>query len=198
MAKHLALEERPGVASEIDLDHRSRGSAAVAVNRLGYELLACAVLAHYEHRGIGRRYALDSVEHIQQGRTTAYDERAVKTSVLRPAGRSLSVEFESGRDALEQHTIVPRLCDEIKSSSMNTTDGKRDTAPGSHQYHRHVGTKQFDLPEQSESLVAGGKTRVIHVEHDQRGGFGSHYLHSLIRRRGCHYLIARTCEQHLE
>ena len=64
VAEHLALEEGRGDAAEVHLDERPVLAPAVAVDRLGHQLLAGAALAGDQHRGVGRRHAADQLEDL--------------------------------------------------------------------------------------------------------------------------------------
>ena len=133
--------------------------------RLGYQLLAGTVLAHYQYRCIGGCDTLDGVENIHKHRTTPDDERAVEM----PLGRILGgcVKLEGGSHSLQQHAVIPRFGYKVKGSGMNPLDGKRYAAPCRHQYDRDLRSEYLNLSEQSQSLVARCGTREIHVKHDK-------------------------------
>lgn len=68
VAEHLALEQRRRNAAEVHFDHLLILALRISVYRLGYELLAGAVLAHDKHRGIGSGDTANSIEYIEQCR----------------------------------------------------------------------------------------------------------------------------------
>ena len=61
--------------------------AAVAVDRLGDQLLAGAALAGDQHRRVGRRDAADDLEDAQQARDPRRRERRSRTARRAPRGR---------------------------------------------------------------------------------------------------------------
>ena len=64
MAKELALEQRLGERSAVDLDEGPFLSLAAVVNGSGDELLAGTTLAPHEDRGVGSRDLLDGLEDL--------------------------------------------------------------------------------------------------------------------------------------
>ncbi len=77
--------------AEVDLDERRRAAAAVAVDRLGDQLLAGAALAGDQDRGVGRRDPPDELQDAQQARVASRRAAEVVARVeLLARGRRLA------------------------------------------------------------------------------------------------------------
>ena len=165
------------------------GAAAVAVDRLGDQLLAGAALAGDEHRGVGRRDAADQLQDAQHARVAADQVAEVVARVELVAGQRPVVRLRPARNQPErrlhrlQHLLVrPRLGDEVRGPRLHPFDRQRNRAPRRDQNHRNRRRGLLDLPQQRQPLLARRAPREVHVLDDQLTGLPAQHVERFVRR----------------
>ena len=128
VAEELGLDQLLRDRGAVDLHEPLAAAQAVAMNGAGDELLADAALAEQQHRGIGRRGALDRVPHLPQ-RAALPDhlmtrlDGALQRAVLVSQPRLI----EDVPDGDQQPLGAERLLDEIDRAAPRGVgaDGRR-------------------------------------------------------------------------
>ena len=91
---------------------------------------------------------------------------------------------------VKQHTIVPRLGDEVEGAGTHALHGQIDAAPGRHQDTRHLRAEHLYLLQQRQSFLAVSSPCVIHIhQHQLYGGCITDNLYGLLRSFSQGYLI---------
>ncbi len=83
VAEQLGLEDLTGQRATVQRDERAVGARGSLVDGARDELFARTALAQHEHRGVGRRHALDDAQHFLHPRA-AREDAAERLRARRP------------------------------------------------------------------------------------------------------------------
>ena len=96
VAEELALEERAGDGSGVDLDQRSRGARAGAVEGAGEGRAAAPRLAEDQHRRFGGGGAVDPAQALGEGGEILQQTGEGESGEVAPRSRAESRPVTSG------------------------------------------------------------------------------------------------------
>ena len=198
VAEHFALEERLRDASEVHRHHLLAAPRTVQVQGAGYQLLAGAVFAGDEHRGIGWRHAPHGVEHGHQLRAASHYSRAVKLRCLLFCLRFPGIERDCRAYALHQKIIVPRLGYKVERSRLHPFHGQRYASPCRDENHRHGRLKNLHLHEKFQSFLARSLAGVVHVHYYELERLAPHHGQSLLGIGGGDGLEPLALQEHAQ
>ena len=136
---------------------RERGEAAC--NKLGHDLLACAVLAGDEDVGIGWPNLRDQFQHRLHGRRAGHKlrhafgaQQAILHFELAGAAQGL-VQLGMHADQADQPLVLPRLLDKIAGAALDAFHSQVDVAPRRHHDHRQARVDFVDARQQVETFL---------------------------------------------
>ena len=191
VAEHLALEQRRGYAAEIDLDERLRGPAAVAVDRLGDQLLAGAALTGNQDGGVGRCDPADEFEDAEHPRVASDQVAEIVARVEVVAGehaipliRTRLDQPQRSLHGVQQLLVGPGLGDEVGRPGLHPFDRERDRAPRGDQDDGDCRRQLFDLLEQREAFLAGCPAGKVHVLDHELTRLAAEHRERLLGRAG--------------
>ena len=148
----------------------------------GQYILSSAVLASYEHCGVGWSYLLDSALDLHHCWSIApvHVGRCNHLTLLRSLGRCIIRSLQSRYKLI----IVPRLDDEVKRSPLHAFHSQSDVCIRCEKDYLHLRPHLLQLSCPVESLVASIDVRVeVHVQQDDIRTKGLHSGHQALWRR---------------
>ena len=148
----------------------------------GQYILSSAVLASYEHCGVGWSYLLDSALDLHHRWSIApvHVGRCNHLTLLRSLRRCIIRSLQSRYKLI----IVPRLDDEVKRSPLHAFHRQSNVGVRSKENDLHLRPHLLQLSCPVESLVASIYISVeVHVHQDDIRMKGLHSGHQALRRR---------------
>ena len=88
---------------------------------------------------------------------------------------------------VQQHTVVPRLGDEVEGTGPHTLNGQVYGSPRCHQDARHIGTEHLNLLQQRQPFLAICGIAVVHIHQHQL--HGRHIPYNL---HGCFGVVGQS------
>jgi hypothetical protein len=163
------------------------------VDGAGHQLLSHAALSEQQHRGVGRRRALDRIPDVTQHRALAHHlvahfDGALQAAVL--VGQAGLVERVANR---QEHALArQRLLDEIERAGLRRFDRRADGPVSGDDHDRQ---RLRDAPDSLKRLQSI-HPRHLHVEEDQIGRLLLDERDPLGAARRLEHVIAFVLEDH--
>ena len=171
--EQLGLEQGFGDGRAVDGHHRARRPLAERVQRAREQLLAGAALAFDEHRGVGRRGAVQRCQHPDQRRVRPDDlRRAAPHRQLLLQEEVLGQQpplLERARDQEQEVVRIDRLGQKVEGAFLHRGHGVLDATVGGHHDDGRCGVLLLGGPQHAEPVPA----RQPEVrQHDRRRRLG--------------------------